>query len=45
LLPYANDKQFQEQFIQIKQENKAKLASWVKEKTGYDIPINALYDI
>ena len=45
LLPYANDKQFQEQFIQIKQENKAKLAAWVKEKTGYDIPINALYDI
>jgi len=44
-LPYANDKQFQEQFIQIKNENKVKLAAWVKEKTGYVIPINALYDI
>ena len=45
LMPYATDKTFVDQFIQIKTENKIALAKWVKEKTGYDIPINALYDI
>jgi len=44
-MPYATDKTFVDQFIQIKTENKIALAKWVKEKTGYDIPINALYDI
>jgi len=46
-MPYASDRQFQDQFIQIKQENKAKLAAWIKERTGYDVPVgeHVMYDI
>jgi starch phosphorylase len=47
LMPYASDRQFQDQFIAIKQENKGKLATWIKERTGYDVPCgeNVLFDI
>jgi starch phosphorylase len=45
LVPYATDKTFVDQFIQIKTDNKIALAKWVKDKTGYEIPINAMYDI
>jgi starch phosphorylase len=47
LMPYASDRQFQDQFIAIKQENKGKLAAWIKERTGYDVPCgeNVMFDI
>ena len=45
LVPYATDKAFQERFIEIKRENKAKLKAWIKEHTGYDVPLDALYDV
>jgi starch phosphorylase len=45
LVPYATDKTFVDQFIEIKTANKIALAKWVKEKTGYVIPINAMFDI
>lgn len=45
LKPYAGDKNFVKQFQAIKRANKAKLQKWVKEQTGYDIPLDALYDI
>jgi glycogen phosphorylase len=45
LVPYATDKTFVDQFIEIKKENKRALAKWVKEKTGYDIPVDAMFDI
>jgi starch phosphorylase len=45
LVPYATDKQFQDQFIEIKKENKMALAKWIKAKTGYDVPVDAMYDI
>lgn len=45
LKPYASDKSFQEKFIAIKKENKAKLAAWVKEKTGFEISCDAMFDI
>lgn len=44
-MPFAKDKEFQREFIQIKRDNKAKLKAWVKEHTGFDIPIDAMYDI
>ena len=45
LAPYATDKDFVDRFIEIKRENKARLQRWVKANTGYDIPLDALYDI
>ncbi len=45
LAPYARDKDFQRSFIEIKRENKRRLQRWVKETTGFDIPIDAMYDI
>jgi len=45
LKSYSTDKNFVERFIQIKRANKMKLKAWVKENTGIDIPLDALYDI
>lgn len=45
LVPFATDAKFQTAFANIKRENKKKLAAWVKEHTGFDIPIDSLYDI
>lgn len=45
LVPYARDKDFQKEFNLIKRDNKLRLKQWVKENTGYDIPIDAMYDI
>ena len=33
------------QFSDIKKVNKARLQKWVKDNTGYDIPLDSLYDI
>lgn len=45
LEPMSEDADFQAEWRSIKQENKEKLAAWVKEKTGIIIPTDALYDI
>lgn len=45
IAPYAHDQRFLNEFIQIKRENKKKLKEWVKTHTGFDIPIDSLYDI
>jgi starch phosphorylase len=45
LAPYATDANFQKKIISIKRENKKKLQAWVKDRTGYDIPLDALYDV
>lgn len=45
LVPYATDKAFQDRFMEIKRENKAKLKAWIKEHTGFDVPLDALYDV
>lgn len=45
ITPYATDRSFMEKFIHIKRDNKMKLQRWVKERTGYDIPLDAMYDI
>lgn len=45
LAAYAEDEQFVQRFIQVKQSNKQRLAHWVKQNCGIDIPVNALYDI
>lgn len=45
LAPYADDKNFVAKFIEIKRDNKQRLREWVKKNTGYDVPIDAMYDI
>jgi starch phosphorylase len=45
LVPYATDKSFVDQFIQIKRANKVVLAKWVKDKTGYEISVDSMFDI
>ena len=45
LKSYSTDKNFVDRFIQIKRNNKMKLKKWVKDNTGIDIPLDALYDI
>ena len=45
LVPYATDKNFVNRFIQIKKHNKERLRAWVKQNTGFDIPVDALYDV
>jgi len=45
LVPYATDKNFVQRFIEIKRNNKVKLQNWIKEHTGFDVPVDALYDV
>lgn len=42
---YADNEDLQKEFAAAKMENKVKLTEWVKEKTGYDICPNSLFDI
>ena len=44
-MPQVNDSDFIKIFIHIKRQNKEKLKKWVKENTGYDIPLDSMYDI
>jgi starch phosphorylase len=41
----SGDHDFQAKFNAIKLQNKINLKNWVKERTGIDIPTDALYDI
>lgn len=45
LSAYSQDEEFVQKFIKVKEQNKLKLKVWVKEHTGIDIPLNALYDV
>ena len=42
---YAEDPDFVKQWAEIKRNNKAKLAEKIRKLTGYDVPVDALYDI
>jgi glycogen phosphorylase len=45
LLDYKNDSKLIDQFKKIKYDNKVKLASIIKEKTGYEVDPNSIFDI
>jgi glycogen phosphorylase len=45
LLKYANNTAFQEQFADIKLQNKAALAKIIKDKYSLDIDIHSIFDI
>ncbi len=45
LLPYAEDKAFQKEFMEIKKHNKIALAQYIKEKKGIEINPDSIFDI
>lgn len=45
LLPYAEDKKFQKEFMDIKRENKVALAEYIKKYKGIDIDPDSIFDI
>lgn len=45
LIPYADDKEFRDKFMDIKAENKVRLAEYIKETNGIDVNPQSIYDI
>ena len=45
LLPFAEDKKFQKEFMEIKRENKVTLAEYIKKYKGIDINPDSIFDI
>lgn len=45
LAPYADDKKAQEEFMQIKYENKLRLAKYIKEHNGIEVDPNSIFDV
>ncbi|MBU2899314.1 glycogen/starch/alpha-glucan phosphorylase [Vibrio hepatarius] len=42
---YANDDQFQKEFMAVKRQNKQRLANWVKDNIGIELDTNAIFDV
>lgn len=42
---YASDKKVQDKFLEIKQENKHELATYIKAKMGIEIDENSIFDV
>ncbi|MFV0520555.1 MAG: glycogen/starch/alpha-glucan phosphorylase [Lachnospirales bacterium] len=45
LLPYVNDDKFVDAFINVKKENKADFADYLKVSTGINIDPNSIFDV
>ena len=45
LSKFADNKNFQKQFMQVKQANKQRLADEIKATMGIDIDVNAIFDV
>ncbi len=45
IAPYADDKKAQEEFMQIKYQNKLRLAKYIKEHNGVDVDPNSIFDV
>ncbi len=45
LKEYAKDKEFCKKFYEIKQNNKKKLAEYIKEHNGIDVDVNSIFDV
>ncbi|KAJ8101146.1 glycosyl transferase [Lipomyces tetrasporus] len=43
--PFAHDPKFQDEWVAIKKFNKARLAAHIKEHNGFDVNIDALFDV
>ncbi len=42
---FADDAEFQKDFMAVKKHNKARLASWVKDNMGIELDTNAIFDV
>ncbi|MGF1670830.1 MAG: glycogen/starch/alpha-glucan phosphorylase [Balneolaceae bacterium] len=42
---FAEDKDFVKSFVKVKNENKKRLADYIKEKQGIDLNMNSIFDI
>ncbi len=45
LAPYADDAKAREEFMQIKYQNKLRLAKYIKEHNGIDVDPNSIFDV
>ena len=45
LAPYADDRQAQQEFMEIKRRNKLRLAQYTKEHNGIDVDPNSIFDV
>lgn len=45
LLPYADDAEFRKKYAAVKQENKKRLAKYLKDKQGVEINVNSVIDV
>lgn len=45
LVPFAEDKKEQQKFMEIKYQNKLRLAEYIKEQNGIDIDPNSIFDV
>ena len=45
LLPYKEDEAFRKRFMEIKYENKVKLAQFIKERNNIEVDPNSIFDI
>ncbi len=45
LLPKANDDALMAELMEIKRDNKARFASWLENRQGDVIPVDAIYDV
>lgn len=45
LIPLADDKNFTEQFMRIKKENKVSLSNYIKSTSGFSIDPDSIFDI
>lgn len=42
---FADDTTFQTVFMEVKKQNKVRLAEWVKDHLGIDLDVNAIFDV
>ncbi|WP_413282805.1 glycogen/starch/alpha-glucan phosphorylase [Vibrio sp. MA40-2] len=42
---FADDKEFQQQYMAVKKENKQRLADWVKDNMAIELDTNAIFDV
>lgn len=45
LIPYAEEEAAREEFMQIKYQNKLRLASYIKEHNGIEVDPNSIFDV
>ncbi len=45
LISHAEDAEFRSQFRAVKQENKVRLAAYIKQKVGIEVDVNSMFDV